>query len=46
MCGGDLYEGGLIRGVTKVLRKRWAYLRGEAIRGGTYRRRNTVSCSL
>ena len=26
--GGGLYEGVLIRGVTQVLRKRWAYLRG------------------
>ena len=47
MCGGGLYEEGLIRGVTQVLRKRWAYL--EPIRGGAYtrgwgayRRRNTV----
>ena len=34
MCGGeDLCEGGLIRGVTEVLRKRWAYLRGAIVGG-------------
>ena len=46
MCGA------LIRGVTQVLRKRWAYLwgpirtraRGGGGGGGAYRRRNTVFC--
>ena len=32
MCGGGLYEGELIRGVTQMLRKTWAYLLGP-IRG-------------
>ena len=33
----DLYEGGLIRGVTQVSRKRWAYLwRGLYAEGGLY----------
>ena len=38
---------GVIRGVTQVLRKRWAYLRGS-IRGGggAYRLRNTLSEAL
>ena len=35
MRRGVLICGGLIPGVTQVLRKRWAYLRGEgAIHGG------------
>ena len=33
LCVGGLFEGVLIRGVTQVLRKRWAYLRGGPIRG-------------
>ena len=39
LCTG----GGLIRGVTQMLRKGWTYLRGGAIREkGAYRQRNTV----
>ena len=42
MCGvGGLYEGGLTRGVTQVLKKRWAYLPGSYTRGA-YRQRNTA----
>ena len=32
--GGGAYMRGLIRGVTQVLRKRWAYLRGSVLGGG------------
>ena len=44
LCVGGFYEGGeLIRGVTQVLKKRWAYLQAAYMRGGgggAYRRRN------
>ena len=38
---GLIREEGTLRGITQVLRKRWAYLRGGLYAGG-YRRKNTV----
>ena len=34
MREGAYMRGGLIRGVTQMVRKRWAYLRGDYTRGG------------
>ena len=43
----DLYLKWIIGGVTEVLRKRWAYLRGGGgCEWGVYRRRNTVFNTL
>ena len=39
---GGAYMRGLTHGITQVLRKRWAYLRGPIGGGGAYRRRNMV----
>ena len=39
---GGAYTKGLIRGVTKVSKKRWAYLQRGLYAGGGYWRTNTV----
>ena len=45
MRGKGLYEEGLIRGVTQVVRKRWAYVR-RSLYAGAYTWRSTVHCKM